>query len=104
LHWRKGQTKRAEKDGFFTVKQKTEAAAVNNALALETALFIPCWAQKFFSVFIFNSLIQISSSSKGGAFLWTASFFPYPSSTWRLFNLVLSSHAGGASNMNNFQF
>jgi hypothetical protein len=44
------------------------------------------------SVFIFISLIQISSSSKGRTFLWIASFFSFKSRTWRLFNPVPTAH------------
>ena len=54
------------------------------------------------SMFIFNLLIQISSSNKGHDFLCTALFFPCQSSTWRLFNLVFSALPGTPPNMNNF--
>jgi len=54
-------------------------------------------------VFIYISLIQISSSSKHGKFLWTGWFFYFKSSTWRLFNPVASCHAMNRVGMNNFQ-
>jgi hypothetical protein len=53
-------------------------------------------------MFIFNSLIQISSSNKARDFLCTALFFPYRSSTWPLFNLVFSAVPATLPNVNNF--
>ena len=41
-------------------------------------------------VFIFYSLIQISSSDKGGHLLWIAAFSLFKSSTWNLFKPVPS--------------
>lgn len=55
-------------------------------------------------VFIFNSLIQISSSSKGAGFLWTARFSCLISRAWRLFNPMANRHVFSRRNMNNFTF
>ena len=56
------------------------------------------------AVFIFNSLIQISSSSKGRTFLWTARFLCFISKAWRLFNHIAKRYESSRRNMNNFTF
>jgi hypothetical protein len=56
------------------------------------------------AVFIFNSLIQISSSSKGDSFLWTARFLCLVSTAWRLFNHLARRYTSSRRNMNNFTF
>ena len=58
--------------------------------------------RRHIAMLIFNSLVQISSSSKGGNFLWTESLFPSLSRTWKLFNQVFRGRLTCCSGMNNF--
>jgi hypothetical protein len=52
--------------------------------------------------YLLNSLIQISSSSKGRDFLWISLFSLFLSMTCRLFNCVWSSTVSASGKMNNF--